>query len=146
MASSKNSAWLKLGVTMLTRGQGRPSCIVCGSCRLPSIHGQPVLPGKGGGSSLSVGQSMRASPQVEQNEVPACEGYQPQCSTTRSKTRESPCRDNNAATASFTRWTPTLRMQWARGAVQAPEQSSSPVSGWSTRWGTPQGPNRVGEL
>jgi hypothetical protein len=35
-----------------------PSGIVSGSCGLSSVHGQPVRPGGGGGSSLSVGQRM----------------------------------------------------------------------------------------
>jgi len=46
---------------MLTRGQGEPSGIVSGSCGLSSVHGQPVLPGGGGGSSLRVGQRMGTS-------------------------------------------------------------------------------------
>ncbi len=41
---------------MLIVGHGEPSIVVSVSCGLSSVHGQPVLPGGGVGSSLSVGQ------------------------------------------------------------------------------------------
>ncbi len=46
---------------MLTCGQGEPPGTVPGNCRLSSVHGQSVLPGRGGGSSLRVGQCKEAS-------------------------------------------------------------------------------------
>ena len=56
MVSSINCPWLRLGVTMLILGHGSPPGIVSGNCWLTSVHGQPVLPGGGGGSSFKVGQ------------------------------------------------------------------------------------------
>ena len=58
MVSSMNCPWLNEGVTMLIRGHGEPSGIVSGSCGLSSVHGQPVLPGGGGGISVTLGQLM----------------------------------------------------------------------------------------
>ena len=52
MVSSKYCAWLKEGVTMLILGQGEPSGIVGGSGSDSSVHGQPVLPGGGGGKII----------------------------------------------------------------------------------------------
>ena len=49
--ASRNRAWLNDGVTTLMRGQAPPSGIVARSDALASVHGQPVLPGGGGGSS-----------------------------------------------------------------------------------------------
>ncbi len=43
---------------MLTRGQSEPSGMGAGTWGLSSVHGQPVLPGGGGGSSLRIGQRM----------------------------------------------------------------------------------------
>src|SRR5713226_3769098 len=59
IVSSINCPWLYDGVTILIRGQGRPSGIVSGNCGLSSVHGQPVLPGGGGESSIRVGQRIR---------------------------------------------------------------------------------------
>ena len=61
MVSSVNPRWLYDGVAMLMRGHGEPLGIFSGSGRVSSVHGQPVLRGIGGGSSLSVGQRIEAS-------------------------------------------------------------------------------------
>ena len=44
---------------MLMRGQAPPSGMVAGSEMLASVHGHPVLPGGGGGSSFRLGQRIR---------------------------------------------------------------------------------------
>ena len=43
---------------MLTRGHGDPLGKVSGTCRVSSVHGQPVRPGGGGGSSAIVAERM----------------------------------------------------------------------------------------
>lgn len=50
-----NCPWVYDGVTMLMRGQGQPSGILPGGTQLPSVQGQPVRPGGGGGISVTVG-------------------------------------------------------------------------------------------
>lgn len=54
---------------MLTLGQGaacpepaEESGITSGNCRLSSVHGQPVLPAGGGGSSVKTGQRITQQP------------------------------------------------------------------------------------
>src|SRR5690242_17167742 len=64
MVSSINTPWLYDGVTTLTRGQLWPSGLVSGNSRLSSVHGQPILPGGGGGRSASVGQRTLATPRL----------------------------------------------------------------------------------
>ena len=55
-----NWPWLRLGVTIEMRGQGVPSARKAGSCGVSTVHGQPGLPGGGGGRSASVGSAWRA--------------------------------------------------------------------------------------
>lgn len=43
---------------MVIRGHSRPAGVRCCKGVLSSVHGQPVLRGGGGGSSLKVGQRM----------------------------------------------------------------------------------------
>jgi len=52
-----NRPWLYDGDTTLTRGHGVSAGVLGGSCALSSVHGQPVLPGGGGGSWSSVGEA-----------------------------------------------------------------------------------------
>jgi hypothetical protein len=57
MVSSMNRPWLKEGVTIVIRGHAwAGDCSL--SRQLSSVHGQPVLPGGGGGSSAKEGQRM----------------------------------------------------------------------------------------
>ena len=46
---------------MEMRGQGEPSVRVGGKGGVSTVHGQPVLPSGGGGSSAKVGQRMKCS-------------------------------------------------------------------------------------
>src|SRR5215218_4837251 len=55
MVSSMKCPWLYDGVTMLTRGHQEPSGLMSGVLMPSSVHGQPALPGGGGGSSTSAG-------------------------------------------------------------------------------------------
>jgi hypothetical protein len=47
---------LKDGVITLMRGQVDPPGALSANLELSSVHGQPLLPGGGGGKSLSFGQ------------------------------------------------------------------------------------------
>src|SRR4051794_28944113 len=56
IVSSRNSAWLNDGVTMLMRGHSARSGMQSGRRGHSLVHGQPVLPGGGDGSSFKEGQ------------------------------------------------------------------------------------------
>src|SRR5262249_39110765 len=57
--ASTKCAWLNEGVPTLTRGHTAPSGIAGGNAALATVHGQPVRPGGGAGSSCRLGQCIQ---------------------------------------------------------------------------------------